>query len=53
MSKKVIRDLTESGDFYEGTKEAWDRYHQAWADDDMALVKAMETGEHDDFYYAP
>lgn len=50
---KLIRDLTESGDHYEGTAEAWQRYHNAWNEGDMALVQAMEEGEYDDFNYAP
>lgn len=48
-----IRDLTESGDYYSGSKEAWQRYRDAWRTRDMALVYRMEEGAFEDFYYDP
>ena len=48
---KLITDRTESGDLYEGTQEAWNRYYSAWDDNDMELIEAMEAGHYPDFQY--
>lgn len=49
----AVRDLTESGDFYEATPEAWRRYRAAVAADDWDEVMRLETGQYADFCYAP
>lgn len=49
----MIRDLTESGDFYLGTKERWAEYRQAIDEGNWELVENMETGEVDGFEYDP
>lgn len=50
---ETIRDMTESGDFYEGTPEAWDRYRAAINSGDYATAQSMEEGFDLDFWYAP
>ena len=49
----TIRDLTESGDFYDGTVEAWARYRAAIDRDDWETAQWMEEGNDPDFWYNP
>ena len=49
----MIRNLTESGDFYRGTLEAWQRYRKAVNSGDVQEMLKMEEGYYDDFQYDP
>ena len=50
--KKYIRDLTESGDWYEATAELWEAYRKS-VSTDWVLAGKLEEGTNPDFYYAP
>lgn len=50
--KKYIRDRTESGDFYSGTKKLWEDYQKS-VETDWILAEKLEAGFDPDFYYDP
>jgi len=52
-TKKFIRDMTESGDYYSATAEKWEEYRKAWFDGDEDKVMFFEEGRDEDFYYDP
>jgi len=52
-SKKYVRDLTYSRDFYTATPELWEAYWQAVNCGDWETVEALESGQHTDFEYDP
>lgn len=49
----VVRGLTESGDFYSGTPDAWARYRAAVEAGDWDEVMRFETGRVEGFCYVP
>ena len=50
---KLVRDLTESGDFYSGSQKAWAAYRAAVQVGDWETVMLFETGQKEDFRYDP
>lgn len=49
----TLRDLTESGDFYSGTRAAWEQYRAAVNAGDWNEAMRFETGEVEGFHYDP
>ena len=49
----MIRNLTESGDWYVGTEATWSEYREAVRNGDWGKVLYLEEGNNEDFFYDP